>query len=70
MIDVEWNKQVITIIEKEQLSPPIVARSLSILYKGGASVYNNNNKQIKITAYCYYTSTNIKIYPQVLDIRY
>lgn len=33
MIDVEWNKQVITIIEKEQLSPPIVARSLSILYK-------------------------------------
>jgi hypothetical protein len=39
MIDVEWNKQIINIIEKEELSPPIVARSLSLLYKSMLESY-------------------------------
>lgn len=39
MIDVEWNRHVIRIIENEQLSPPIVSRSLSILYKSMLESY-------------------------------
>lgn len=39
MIDVEWNKHVINLIEKEGLTPPIVSRGLSILYKSMLESY-------------------------------
>lgn len=39
MIDVEWNRNVIRIIEQEGLTPPLVSRSLSILYKGMLESY-------------------------------
>ena len=39
MIDIEWNKHVINLIEKEGLTPPIVSRSLSILYKSMLESY-------------------------------
>ncbi len=39
MIDVEWNKYVIKIIEIDGLTPPIVTRSLSILYKSMLETY-------------------------------
>lgn len=39
MIDIEWNKHVIMLIEKEGLTPPIVSRSLSILYKSMLESY-------------------------------
>ena len=39
MIDVKWNKHVIKMIEKDELSPPIVTRTLSILYKSMLEAY-------------------------------
>ena len=39
MIDVEWNKHVIKIIEMDALTPPLVSRSLSILYKSMLETY-------------------------------
>lgn len=39
MIDVEWNKRVVKIIEMDGLTPPLVARSLSILYKSMLDTY-------------------------------
>jgi len=39
MIDVEWNRHFVDIIEKEELSPPIVSRSLSLLYKSMLESY-------------------------------
>lgn len=39
MIDVEWNKHIIKMIEKDELTPPLVARSLSILYKSMLESY-------------------------------
>ena len=39
MIDIEWNKNVVKIIEMDALTPPLVARSLSILYKSMLEAY-------------------------------
>ena len=39
MIDVQWNKHVVKMIEKDELNPPVVTRTLSILYKSMLEAY-------------------------------
>lgn len=39
MVDIEWNKEIIRLIEKTSMTPPIVSRSLSLIYKSMLETY-------------------------------